>query len=244
MIDPSPPFLLVSAPSAAEFLGYSGEHTCILYAGAVLWDALGRGSVRAGDGSPLGPGAVRLLAWRSLSARVWDELEASLAAAPPRLVGVSYMTATVPTARRIAATVRRLAPEAVVVFGGPHEDEMLSLGDGSAAERFPEVDVSVAGEGNTRSTSSSSWPRAWSRSGRRATSTGSRAWPGPCASCRARGPSPTACPTGRPAASSGPTPCPRTCRGSRGRCWRATGPTWPAASTRWGSPRTSRRPPR
>ena len=69
-------------------------------------------------------------------------LEARLAADPPDVVGIQAMTFTLLDALAVARAVRRTAPAATIVFGGPHPtlfpEETVAL---------PEVDVVVCGEG-------------------------------------------------------------------------------------------------
>jgi anaerobic magnesium-protoporphyrin IX monomethyl ester cyclase len=71
-----------------------------------------------------------------------ETLGGKIAASGPDVVGVQAMTFTLIDAILVAGTVRRVLPEAVVIFGGPHPTlfpaETVSL---------PEVDAIVVGEG-------------------------------------------------------------------------------------------------
>jgi radical SAM superfamily enzyme YgiQ (UPF0313 family) len=137
---------LISSPCESEFLGYSGEPTSILYAGAVLWDEVRAGRVITDSGRPLGDDEVRLFAWWVLTERVFEEVEEAVLRAPPRVVCLSATTPTTDHALRIARIVKKHSPETFVLFGGPHEDEIGRVDDAGAA-KFDAFDTSVAGDG-------------------------------------------------------------------------------------------------
>ncbi len=83
------------------------------------------------------------------SVEIWDleavpmDLESALARFSPDLVGITFRTPLFPEAKRIAALVRREAPEALLVAGGVHAstrpNETLQRGD---------FDIVVRGEGD------------------------------------------------------------------------------------------------
>ena len=137
---------LVSAPCESEFLGYSGEPTSILYAGAVLWDEVRAGRVVTGRGRSLNEDDIQLFAWRVLTERVFQEVDEAVRRAPPRVICLSATTRTTDHALRIARIVKTHSPDTLVLFGGPHEDEIGRV-DNSGAANFDAFDASIAGDG-------------------------------------------------------------------------------------------------
>lgn len=139
---------LISAPAEPEFLGYSGEHTSILYAAAVLWDRVKKGEVAQWDGTPVKPLDIKYFAWRALNSHVWAELSDAMSRHRPRVVAVSLCTASSRTALDIARLAKKTLPNCLVVFGGPHEDDVgKHIAVPSGAEQSCDVDVSVSGDG-------------------------------------------------------------------------------------------------
>lgn len=65
---------------------------------------------------------------------------------PPRVVCISTTTPAIPYALRIAECVKSIAPDAFVMFGGPHEDAIHRVAK-PGAKRYGFIDASVAGDG-------------------------------------------------------------------------------------------------
>lgn len=89
-----------------------------------------------------GTAGLRLLDPGEPSAEFDAELESLLAGGSIRAVCISTSTAAIEEAAKVADTVKRVAPGALVVLGGPHEDDV----EEKAAHRLAAVDVSIAGE--------------------------------------------------------------------------------------------------
>ncbi|HRZ15849.1 MAG TPA: radical SAM protein, partial [Candidatus Omnitrophota bacterium] len=73
---------------------------------------------------------------------VWQEVSGVIAAFKPDVLGISIMTPKVPSALKIAALARRIAPGLVVVAGGQHPTLLADQILGAA-----EIDFAVRGEG-------------------------------------------------------------------------------------------------
>jgi radical SAM superfamily enzyme YgiQ (UPF0313 family) len=76
------------------------------------------------------------------AAAPWREAEEVLAATRPGLVGVSLKSPTLAAGLALARLARRVAPEALVLAGGPHVTAV-----GPAVLAHPELDLAVLGEG-------------------------------------------------------------------------------------------------
>lgn len=73
----------------------------------------------------------------------WGEIEAAVAAEAPDVVGITGVTAVLPAAIRVAAIVKHVNPETVVVMGGVHASTLPE----QTLRAAPDVDVVVIGEG-------------------------------------------------------------------------------------------------
>jgi radical SAM superfamily enzyme YgiQ (UPF0313 family) len=73
----------------------------------------------------------------------WGEVERAIAAEAPDVVGVPVVTPLVESAAEVARRVRRAAPGATLVLGGPH----VTAGAIEALREIPDADVAVQGEG-------------------------------------------------------------------------------------------------
>ena len=73
----------------------------------------------------------------------WGEIVAAIAAEKPDLVGITAVTATFPSAKKLAETVKAADSEIWVVLGGVH----ASVAPVSALQSAPAVDLAVVGEG-------------------------------------------------------------------------------------------------
>ena len=73
---------------------------------------------------------------------IWNELRPVLRDVRPDVVGITALTASYPSALRVAEIVKAEMPDTKVVIGGPHPTaQPLQVG------RMPHVDVAVFGEG-------------------------------------------------------------------------------------------------
>ncbi len=72
-----------------------------------------------------------------------DELLEQIAAAPPKLLGISATTLAIGRGAEFAAAVRQRWPEIRIIIGGPH----VSAIPVETMNRFPVFDVAVVGEG-------------------------------------------------------------------------------------------------
>ena len=133
----------VNAPYGGSLLRFRGEPTSLLYAVAPLVDEVKRHQIPG-----LAMEDIALLNPVVRSERFYKELRMRLRAQESslRAIGISTMTAGCPEARKIAAIVKEINPNTIVIFGGPHEDDITEK---SATDpRYTElVDFSVAGDG-------------------------------------------------------------------------------------------------
>lgn len=77
-----------------------------------------------------------------MTGRVWDEIREVIAAYRPDAIGITAVSQTFTSARRIAALAKQLNPAVTVIVGGPH----ASIA-GSRILAYPEIDVVARGEG-------------------------------------------------------------------------------------------------
>jgi radical SAM superfamily enzyme YgiQ (UPF0313 family) len=141
----------LNAPFNTEFLGYGGEPTSLLYALAVLVDEVKRkqiNSIRLED--------ISVISFRSAAEMDLAALQKRIKAYPPKIFGVSNMTPSSETARRIVEHVKAANPDVITIFGGPHEDELAEshprlgdeLGTKPTSLTHPHLaDFSVSGDG-------------------------------------------------------------------------------------------------
>ena len=151
LLKPLGRFCFLNAPFNTEFLGYGGEPTSLLYALAVLVDdiRLGRlNTVRLED--------ISVISFRSAAEMDLAALQQSIQSYPPRVFGVSNMTPSSENARSIVEAIKRVSPDVITIFGGPHEDELTEpiLRLGSEPQTKPTslthphlADFSVSGDG-------------------------------------------------------------------------------------------------
>jgi radical SAM superfamily enzyme YgiQ (UPF0313 family)/selenocysteine lyase/cysteine desulfurase len=133
---------IVSAPYGGSILRFKGEPTSLLYAVAPLVH-----EIRNGRLFDLAMSEVALMNPTVASPELYQELEQRLHQQPDlRVVCISALTAGSVEARRIATLVKSIRPNAVTIFGGPHEDDIdrKTATDPTLGEC---IDFSVAGEG-------------------------------------------------------------------------------------------------
>jgi anaerobic magnesium-protoporphyrin IX monomethyl ester cyclase len=125
--------LLIHAPYPGT-LRFEAAPTSLLHAIAPLAHAMAaRGAL-----SRLG-----LLDPGNSSAQFFDELRALLRGGRVRVVAISTSTAAIEETARIVATVRgELGDAALILVGGPHEDDC----EEKVAHRIPGVDLSIGGD--------------------------------------------------------------------------------------------------
>lgn len=131
------PLLLINAPYPRK-LKFYGQPTSLLYASAKVAEWLDHSA---------GPDAARLINYNLVSpsefeSHVKHALPLILRELRPRVVAISLTTASLPAARRLASVVKENC-NALVVFGGPHEDDA----NDPTATWDSHVDLSVAGDG-------------------------------------------------------------------------------------------------
>ncbi len=131
----------VSAPYGGTVLRFRGEPTSLLYAIAPLIDEIKKDQI-----SGLALEDVALLNPVVASEQFYAELEQRLRRQELRAICISNLTASSPEARRIARLAKKINPNTITIFGGPHEDDM-----GIKTAVDPDfqgiVDFSVAGDG-------------------------------------------------------------------------------------------------
>ncbi len=74
-----------------------------------------------------------------------EELQARLSGFRPAVVGITAMTPVIPNAHQIASWIKQIAPEIVVVVGGPHASALPR----ETLEEFSSFDCAAFGEGET-----------------------------------------------------------------------------------------------
>ncbi len=133
---------LINAPYRGNLI-FKGEPTSLLYASAPLMHA-----IYAGELGEVTPDEVALLNPSTSIERCMGEFQEVLARQNLRFVAISTTTAGCIEARLIARTIKQRFPHAIIVFGGPHEDD---LPDEQKTAVMPDyarfVDFSVAGDG-------------------------------------------------------------------------------------------------
>jgi len=131
----------VNAPYGGTVLRFRGEPTSIMYAIAPLVQEIKHSRIPG-----LSLRDVSLLNPFVRSERFYLELERRLRVQDLRALCIGTMTAGSQEARRIAEIARRLSPETIVIFGGPHEDDIPLKT--SVDSRYSDlVDFSLAGDG-------------------------------------------------------------------------------------------------
>lgn len=136
---------LVSAPYAGTVLRFRGEPTSLLYAAAPLI-----ASIKGAHGFAPIPGLsmkdVALLNPLVANDRLFEEVERRLRRQHLRALCVGNLTASSPSARKIAAIAKKVNPATVTIFGGPHEDDVS--GKTAHDPRFVDIaDFSISGDG-------------------------------------------------------------------------------------------------
>jgi selenocysteine lyase/cysteine desulfurase/radical SAM superfamily enzyme YgiQ (UPF0313 family) len=131
----------VSAPYGGSVLRFSGEPTSLLYAIAPLISEIKEGKIPGLEMKDLA-----LLNPPVSTEALYAELERRLRKQNLRIICISALTAGSAEARRIAALAKKVNPNTVTIFGGPHEDD---IGLKTAVDPFFDgiVDFSVAGDG-------------------------------------------------------------------------------------------------
>ncbi len=110
---------LINAPYGGEYLHFRGEPTSILYAACVLFNEIkkdrffGLTTEHIRLYNPLQPGVV-----------FYESIKEDFHSFRPRLVGICNLTTSSEEARKIAKLIKEDFPDVVIVFGGPHEDDM------------------------------------------------------------------------------------------------------------------------
>ena len=74
----------------------------------------------------------------------WDSIRSAIAQAEPDVVGVTVYTPYVPEVARAVREVRRAAPQATIVLGGPH----VTFTPRETLDSIPEADIVARGEGD------------------------------------------------------------------------------------------------
>lgn len=124
---------LVHAPYPGK-LRFDGLPSSLLQASSVLVPSLRARRIEVGV---LDPG--------DSSEGFYADLESLLRTSPPAVLCISTSTAAIEEAARISGLTRRIAPETLIILGGPHEDAVQV----KAAAVLPSVDISIAGEATT-----------------------------------------------------------------------------------------------
>jgi len=137
----------VSAPYSGTVLRFRGEPTSLLYAIAPLVEEIKKAER---DEESLIRGLtmndLALLNPTVASEKLYAEIERRLRRQNLRAICISNLTASSPEARRIAELAKKVNPQTITIFGGPHEDD---IGLKTAVDPVFEgiVDFSVAGDG-------------------------------------------------------------------------------------------------
>lgn len=79
---------------------------------------------------------------KDLSGRVWREIEATITACGPTVVGISAKSQNFKSALAVAKLAKAIDDRITVVVGGPHPSMV-----GAEALAHPEIDIGVVGEG-------------------------------------------------------------------------------------------------
>jgi anaerobic magnesium-protoporphyrin IX monomethyl ester cyclase len=77
-----------------------------------------------------------------LSGNIWKEVEQTIAEYRPAVVGISAKSQNFKSALIVAGLVKKLNKQSVVIMGGPHPSMV-----GTDLLNYPEIDISVRGEG-------------------------------------------------------------------------------------------------
>lgn len=80
---------------------------------------------------------------RNPDARIWEEVAQTIREVAPTVVGISAKTQNFASAKRVAAIVKGIDPNILVILGGPH----VTMAGPEVLDTTPEIDLAVLGEG-------------------------------------------------------------------------------------------------
>jgi len=132
----------INAPYAGHLL-FNGEPTSLLYAISPTIEAIKRNEI-----NNLSLNEVALLNPKFPFTFIKEHLNKQIKKQNLRVVGISTTTASCNEARKIAELIKSYDKNIIIIFGGPHEDDLDDFEKSALIDDFKDIiDFSIAGDG-------------------------------------------------------------------------------------------------